>query len=71
MPNTIKIEYCGGWGYGWIASRVRNLLLQSFPDATMDFKSARGITGKVEVSWIKDGKKEVVWSGGRQETAQN
>jgi hypothetical protein len=42
----------------------------NFPDAEIKFHSARGVTGKIQVSWIKDGKKQVVWAKGRQETAQ-
>ena len=28
-------------------------------------------SGKIEVFWVREGKKEVVWSGGRQDTQKN
>ena len=70
MPKVIQIEYCGGWGYGWRAARVRDLLQQNFPTTKINYFSLMA-TGKIEVFWVKDGKKEIVWSGGRQDTQKN
>jgi len=54
-----------------VAGRVKIMLEDNFPQAKMEYRSARGVTGTIEVSWIKEGKKEVVWSAGRYDTSQN
>ena len=35
----------------------------NYPKAKIDYRSAKGVTGKIEVSWIKGGKKEIVVGG--------
>ena len=71
MSNIIQVEFCGGWCFGYVAGRVKILMEDNYPKAKIDYRSAKGVTGKIEVSWIKGGKKEIVWSAGRSETSQN
>ena len=61
MPKNIQIEFCSGWGYALAAGKLKNLLHQEFPSTSINFKPAKGKTGKIEVSWIKDNKKDIVW----------
>lgn len=32
MTKTINIEYCGGWGFGGPALRVKKAIQEAFPD---------------------------------------
>ena len=32
MVRVIDIEYCGGWGYGGPALRLKKVLQEAFPD---------------------------------------
>jgi len=68
MSTKIDIEYCGSWGYGGPASRVKKAINAAFPDIEINMHSANGKTGVIKVSWVRDGKMEVVWSKGRDET---
>ena len=69
MPNTIFIEFWGGWGYGNVAYALKRYIQESFPNAQVECKSAGRITRKIEVSWVAEGNKQVVWSKGRYEAA--
>ena len=55
MVKTIDIEYCGGWGYGGPANRLKKSIADSFPDVTINCHSAKGMTSKIEVAWIDGG----------------
>ena len=68
MSKVIDIEYCGGWGYGGPALRLKKALAVKFPDVEINNHSAKGLTGKVEVAWIKDGQKQIIWSKGKADT---
>jgi hypothetical protein len=43
-------------------------LAERFPNVEINCHSADGVTKKIEVSWIVDGKKAVHWSKGRDDT---
>lgn len=68
MAKKIDIEYCGGWGWGGTATRLKKALQQAFAGVDIDCHSANGWTGKVVVSWVDGGQKKVVWEGGRDAT---
>lgn len=66
MVKHIDIEYCGGWGYGGPANRVKNAIQAAFPDLKIVTHSANGMTSKIDVAWIEDsGNKTLVWTGGK------
>lgn len=71
MPKVIDIEYCGGWGYGGPASRLKKSLEQAFPGVEINSHSAQGMTSLIEVSWIDNGQKNKVWSKGKTDTESN
>ena len=68
MVKTIDIEYCGGWGYGGPANRLKKYIAESFPNATINCHSASGMTSKIEVAWIDGGQKNIIWSKGKADT---
>ena len=68
MAKVIDIEYCGAWGYGGSALRLKKALAERFPNVEINCHSANGTTGKIEVSWIIDGKKSIIWGKGREDT---
>ena len=68
MPKIIDIEYCGGWGYGGPALRLKKKILESYPDIEINCHSASTMTSKIEVAWIDNGNKNIVWSKGRADT---
>lgn len=68
MVKAIDIEYCGGWGYGGPATRLKKSLEAAFPGVEIKMHSADGTTGKIEVAWIDNGKKSIVWSKGKADT---
>lgn len=49
---TIKVLYCGGWGYGAKYRRLETALLDEFEEDKMDIagESTPGITGYFEVT---------------------
>ena len=47
MPKIIDIEYCGGWGYGGPALRLKKYLAEAFPDLEINNHSAKGMTGLI------------------------
>lgn len=68
MSQKIDIEYCGAWGYGGPALRLKKYVQAHFPDKTIDCHSANGATSKIEVGWVKEGNKNLVWSDGKAQT---
>ena len=68
MSKVIDIEYCGGWGYGGPAMRLKKSLAEAYPDVEINCHSAQGMTSKIEVAWISNGDKQIVWSKGKADT---
>ena len=68
MGKKIDIEYCGGWGYGGPAMRLKKAIQAAFPDVEIDCHSASGMTSKIEVSWIDGANKQIIWSKGKADT---
>ncbi len=66
--GKIYIEYCGGWGYGAPALRLKKSLLAAYPDVEIDCQSSEGMTQKVEVFWIEGNNKRLIWSKGKADT---
>ena len=58
-PHIIKIEYCGGWGYGWRVNEAIALVESNFPNL-FRFKlyQDNGNTGRLEVTVYKDSKND-------------
>ena len=71
MPKVIDIEYCGGWGYGGPALRLKKSLQEAFPDIEINNHSAKDLTSKIEVAWIENGNKNIIWSKGKADTEGN
>jgi hypothetical protein len=68
MTKKIEIEYCGAWGWGGIANNLKSALQKAFAGVEVDCHSAGQKTSLVQVAWINNGHKNVVWSKGRQDT---
>lgn len=68
MSNKIDIEYCGSWGYGGPANRLKKSILENLPGVEVNCHSAMGKTGTIKVSWSKGGNLSTVWNKGRGET---
>ena len=66
--GKIYIEYCGGWGYGGPALRLKKSLMAAFPNVEIDCESADGTTSKIEVFWIEGVNKKMIWSKGKADT---
>lgn len=66
--GKIYIEYCGGWGFGGPALRLKKALMAAFPNVEIDCQSADGWTNKVEVYWIEGATKKLYWSKGKADT---
>ena len=49
---------------------MKSLLEKNFPN-TKVYSSALMASGKIEVSWVKDGKKQIVWSAGKNATSSH
>ena len=65
--SSIEIEYCGAWGYGGPATRLKDRLAKDL-GVPVNAHSASGTTGVIEVRICKGGNKEVVWKKGKPET---
>ena len=65
MSKVIDIEYCGSWGYGGPALRLKKALQEAFPDVEINNHSASSKTGKIEVAWIDGGNKKIIWANGK------
>ena len=68
MSNRIDIEYCGSWGYGGTANKLKKTVQQNFPNVEVSCHSAYGVTGSIQVGWIKGTENQVVWQDGRAKT---
>lgn len=66
--GKIYIEYCGGWGYGGPALRLKKALLAAFPGVEIECESADETTSRIEVYWIEGANKKMIWSKGKAET---
>ena len=71
MPKIIDIEYCGGWGYGGPALRLKKIIEAAFAGVEISCHSASTMTSKIEVAWIDNGTKSIVWSKGKADTEKN
>lgn len=72
MVKHIDIEYCGAWGYGGPATRLKKAIQATFPDVQISCHSAGKSTGTIQIAWIEDtGKKNILWSKGKAETENN
>lgn len=71
MSNKIDIEFCGGWGYGGPANNLKKAIAAKFPGVEINNHSAKGMTSKIEVGWMVNGQKKIIWSEGKQKTEQN
>ena len=69
MVKHIDIEYCGAWGYGGPATRLKKEVEAAFAGVQVSCHSAGKSTSVITVSWIDDnGNKKVLWSKGRADT---
>lgn len=68
MSKRVDIEYCGSWGYGGAAMRAKKAVQEVYPDAEVSCHSAKGVTGTIKVSWVKEGQLQTVWEKGRGQT---
>ena len=71
MVKTIDIEYCGGQGYGAPSLRLKKSLQEAFGNIIINCHAASTTTGKIEVAWIDNGQKEIVWSKNKIDTESN
>lgn len=71
MSKVVDIEYCGAWGYGGPATRLKDFIIKNIEGVQVKCHSANGTTGVIQVSWDKNGKLETVWKKGKQETNEN
>ena len=67
LMSSIEIEYCGAWGYGGPATRLKDRLAKDL-GVPVSAHSANGVTGVIEVKWVKGGNKETIWKKGKAET---
>ena len=69
MSNQVDIEYCGSWGYGGPATRLKDYISKNYGEnLNIKTHSATGVTGTIKVSWIKGGSLDTVWEKGKAET---
>lgn len=40
----------------------------NFSKVKIQCRPAKGLTKKIKISWIKEGKQELIWSNGRADT---
>lgn len=48
--------------------RLKNSLQKALPGVEINSHSANGMTSKIEVAWIENGQKKIIWSKGKQDT---
>lgn len=48
--------------------RLKKAIQAAFPNVEIDCHSANGMTSKIEVSWIDNGNKRIIWSKGKADT---
>lgn len=69
MSKKVDIEYCGAWGYGGPASKLKAFIAGNYGEPLdINVHSANGTTGTIKVSWIKNGALQTVWEKGKQDT---
>ena len=62
MSKKVDIEYCGAWGYGGPAMKLKQFLLNTYGSPLeINVHSANGTTGTIKVAWIKNGALQTVW----------
>jgi selT/selW/selH-like putative selenoprotein len=71
MAKILDIEYCGAWGYGPSATQLKKALAAVFPEVEINCHSAGSSTSKIEVAWISEGQKKMVWSDSKKATNDN
>lgn len=72
MSKRVDIEYCGSWGYGGPANRLKKSIQEANPGVEVNCRSAQGKTGKIEVRFVDEkGTQHQVWSNGKGETESN
>jgi hypothetical protein len=72
MSKIIDIEYCGAWGYGGPATRLKDYIKQNYgSEVEVKCHSAGSTTGTIQVSWIKQGALNTVWNKGKLDTTKN
>ena len=65
--SSIEIEYCGAWGYGGPATRLKDRLSKDL-GVPVSAHSASGTTSVIEVRVCKGGNKDSIWKKGKAET---
>lgn len=68
MSKYIDIEYCGSWGYGGPANRLKAAIAKSYPDVEIKCHSANGATSVIEVNVVVNGTKHQIWRKGKADT---
>ena len=69
MSKQIDIEYCGAWGYGGPATRLKDFISKNYGEnVEIKTHSAGATTGTIKVSWIKGGALATVWEKNKAET---
>jgi len=69
MSKRVDIEYCGSWGYGGPANRLKKSIKEANPGVEVNCRSAQGKTGVIEVRFVdENGVQRPVWSKGKGDT---
>jgi selT/selW/selH-like putative selenoprotein len=72
MSKRVDIEYCGSWGYGGPANRLKKSIQDANPGVEVNSRSAQGKTGKIAVRIVdSNGAITEVWANGKAETEAN
>ncbi len=60
----LHILYCGGWGYFSKVSQLQTSIESKVGKEKINFTNTRaaGVTGEFEVTFTKDGNKELIYS---------
>lgn len=69
--GRIIIEYCGGWGYGGPANRLKKFIAEHIPNIEIENISAGKTTSKIEVYWVAGDERKAIWSNGKAATEEN
>jgi len=69
--GRIIIEYCGGWGYGGPANRLKKAIVEHIPGLEVECISAGKMTSKIEVYWVSGDERKAIWSNGKAATEEN
>ncbi len=69
MSKRVDIEYCGSWGYGGPANRLKKSIQEANPGVEVNCRSAQGKTGRIDVRFVDEkGVQRPVWSKGKGDT---